>query len=293
MINHRVTQTGCDRFGTVTKGGILLAVMVFVSFSPGGILSSFGKEPLSISGITEPIGNVTLSATAVGTISTIFVKEGTFVKKGAVILELDKQVEELETERRKLIWESKAEVKAAAVRVSTLKSLLGSTRELFKSTGSVSREELEKMELEYEIAEAEKERLETAEERERIEYEMARETLKKRSLISPIQGTVIKLFLKEGESCQENKPLAQVVDTSSGIFVNNVEEWVGRTLRTGQSVDLKIRTGNESIAKKGTIIFVSPVVDSASGLLEVKTEFDNSDGSVRPGISGSMILRDR
>jgi RND family efflux transporter MFP subunit len=293
MINHRVTQTGCNRLGTVAKGGILLAVMVFISFSPGSILSSFGKEPLSISGITEPIGNVTLSAIAVGTISTIFVKEGTFVKKGAVILELDKQVEELEAERRKLIWESKAEVKAAAVRVSTLKSLLGSTRELFKSTGSVSREELEKMELEYEIAEAEKERLETAEERERIEYEMAREALQKRSLVSPIQGTVIKLFLKEGESCQENKPLAQVVDTSSGIFVNNVEEWVGRTLRTGQSVDLKIRTGNESIAKKGTIIFVSPVVDSASGLLEVKTEFDNSDGSVRPGISGSMILRDR
>jgi RND family efflux transporter MFP subunit len=277
----------------MTNIGIWLAMMAFVSLPPEGIASSFGNEPLSISGITEPIGDVTLSATAVGTISTIFVKEGTFVKKGAVILELDKQVEELEAERRKLIWESKAEVKAAAVRVSTLKSLLGSTRELFKSTGSVSREELEKMELEYEIAEAEKERLETAEERERIEYEMARETLKKRSLISPIQGTVIKLFLKEGESCQENKPLAQVVDTSSGIFVNNVEEWVGRTLRTGQSVDLKIRTGNESIAKKGTIIFVSPVVDSASGLLEVKTEFDNSDGSVRPGISGSMILRDR
>jgi len=293
MTNHIVTQTGCKRLGAVTKGGILLAVMVFVSFSPGGILSSFGKEPLSISGITEPIGNVTLSATAVGTISTIFVKEGTSVRKGAAILELDKKVEELEAERRKLIWESKAEIKAAAARVSTLKSLLESTRELFKSTGSVSREELEKMELEYEIAEAEKERLETAEERERIEYEMARETLKKRSLISPIQGTVIKLFLKEGESCQENKPLAQVVDTSSGIFVSNVEEGVGRTLRTGQSVDLKIKTGNESIAKKGTIIFVSPVVDQASGLLEVKTEFDNSDGSVRPGISGSMILRDR
>jgi RND family efflux transporter MFP subunit len=293
MTNHAVhRQAGCKGLNAATGAWIFLTVVVLL-FSPGSIGSSYGKEPLSVSGITEPIGDVTLSATVVGTISTIFFKEGASVGKGAPILVLDKKMEELEVERRKLIWESKAELKAAAARVSTLKSLLGATRELFNSTGSVSKEDLEKMELDYELAVAEKERLDAAEERERIEYEMAREALQKRSLISPIQGTVIKLFLKEGESCQENKPLAHVVDTSRGIFVGNVEEWIGRTLRTGQSVDLKIRTGNESVARKGTIVFVSPVVDPASGLLEVKAEFDNLDGSVRPGIAGFMLLRDR
>jgi multidrug resistance efflux pump len=98
---------------------------------------------------------------------------------------------------------------------------------------------------------AEKERLESAEERERIEYEMARESLRKRSLTSPIQGTVIKLFLDEGEGCQENQPLVRVVDASRGIFITNVEEWIGRTLRMGQTVD-----GNQNrkvLARKGTL----------------------------------------
>lgn len=287
-------QVECEQPSKSTiMTGIVPAVLVFMSLFPWNPLTSHAKEPIPISGITEPVKDVTLSANVVGTIAAIFLKEGMSVKKGEIILELDKQLEALEVVRRKLIWESKAEVAAAEVRVITLQSQFESTRELFKSTGSVSREELEKLELDYKLAVAEKERLENAEERERIEYEMARESLRKRSLISPIQGIVVKLFLDEGEACNENQPLARVVDAGRGIFVSNVEEWIGRSMRMGQTVDLKIRTGAESIAKKGTIVFVSPVADMASGLIEVKAEFDNQDGLVRPGVSGSLLLRGR
>jgi membrane fusion protein, multidrug efflux system len=272
---------------------VLPAALFFLAFLLWGAAPCCAKEPLSVSGVTEPIRDVTLSATVVGTISAIFVKEGMTVQAGAAILELDKKLEDLEVQRRKLIWESKAELEAAAARVTTLKSLLESTRDLFNSTGSVSKEELEKLALEYDIAVSEQKRLDSAEERERIEYEMARETLRKRSLISPIQGTVIKLFLDEGETCQEKQPLAQVVDTSRGILVCNVEEAIGRTLRKGEAVDLKIKTGNGTAARKGVVVFVSPVVDPASGLLEVKAEFDNQDGSVRPGVAGFLLLRTR
>jgi len=260
-------------------------------FSPLTAAAVHAAEALSLPGITEPIMDVTLSATTGGTISTIFVKEGAVVPKGAVILEMDKKLDELEVERRKLIWEAKSEVEAAAARVATQKWLLESNRELFRSTASVSKEELEKMQLDYELAVAEHKRLVTQEERERIEYEMARETLRKRSLISPIQGTVIKLFLDEGEGFQENQPLAHIVDTSRGLFVGNVEEWIGRSLRKGQSVDLKINAGTKAIAVKGTLVFVSPVVDPASGLLEVKAEFENREGAVRPGVAGFLLIR--
>lgn len=295
MTGHRRAYQGGDNepLRTVVKGWVLLAICVFFFLPVGAPSLSYGKETLSIPGLTEPIGNVTLGSTIVGMISKIMIREGMPVKKGEVILELEQKVEELEVERRKLIWENKSEVIAAAARVSTLKLILDSTRELFETTGSVSREELDKLQLEYEIAVSEKERLDSAEERERVEYEMARETLHKRSVRSTIQGTVTKLFLREGESCQENQPLVRVVDTSRGLFVGNAEEGIGRTLRKGQSVDLKIKIGNQFIAKKGKIIFVSPVVDPASGLMEFKAEFDNSDGSVRPGISGTMLLRPR
>ena len=53
---------------------------------------------------------------------------------------------------------------------------------------------------------------------------------------------------------------------------------------------MSIRTGSKSITKKGTIAFVSPIVDPASGLLEVKVAFNNQKGEVRPGVEGFMIL---
>jgi len=276
--------------------GFCSALLIFLI--PGAIVVPvfhsppvYGQDTVSISGITESISDVTLSLSVPGTVSVIHVKEGSQVSKGQVILELDKRLEELEVERRKLIWEGKAELESAEARVLTTKSLLDSTRKLFESSRSVSREELEEKELEYKLALAEKKRLEIEEEKQRIEHRMALETLRKRRLESPIRGVIIKLFLDEGESCEEEQPLVHVVDTSKCLFVCNVEEPLGRTLKTGQTVDLSIRTGTISLAKKGTVAFVSPVVDPASGLLEVKAEFDNKDGSVRPGVAGFMLLK--
>lgn len=275
---------------STTKCRTLIPLLAYLSMLAWGASPALGQEQISVSGITEPINDVTLSLTVAGTISAIHFKEGAHVRKGQTILELDNKLERLEVKRRKLLWESKAEVESAAARVATSKSLLEATRELFKATGSVSKEELEKLELEYILAVAEEKRLEIEEERQQIEYEMALENLRKRRLKSPIGGVVIKLFLDEGESCEPEEPLVHVVDTSKCRFVCNLEEWIGRTLRKGQSVDLKIRTGASSIAKKGKIVFVSPVADPASGLLEVNAEFENRDGAVRPGIAGFMIL---
>jgi len=271
---------------TISILTLLVPSLLFLGLVP---LDGHAQEESSISGITEPIGDIILSATESGTIAAVFIKEGGSVKKGETVLKLDSRLEVFEVARRKLIWESKVQLDAAALKVSTLKTMLDSTRELFEKTGSVSKDELEKMALEYALAVAERQRIEVAEERERIEYEMALENLRKRRLISPINGTVIKLSLEEGENCQENQPLVQVVDTSKCLFVCNVEEWVGRNLKKGRAVDLKIKIGSEIAARTGTIVFVSPVIDPASGLLEVKAEFDNQNGTVRPGTSGWLV----
>jgi RND family efflux transporter MFP subunit len=291
MIDHSLDPAAARRKSPaagMTVAGLALLLLGLFLLS-GGTGSAWAREPVEAAGVTEPIRDVTLSATVVGTVAAVFVKEGMPVREGAAILELDRRLEELEVQRRKLLWESRAELEAARLRVATLGKMLAATRALFQSTGSISREELEKLDLEYHVALTEEKRLESAEEREKIEYEMARETWRKRSLISPVTGTVVKLFLDEGETCQERQPLAQVVDVSRVLLVCNVEEALGRTLRKGQAVDLKIKAGSGAVARKGAIVFVSPVVDQASGLLEVKAEFDNQDGSVRPGVAGYLI----
>ncbi len=195
-----------DDFGRFRARRLICIIFVALSFLGWDAPLIMGQEKISISGVTEAIKDVTLSLSVAGTVSSIFVKEGSTVKRGQIILELDKRLEELEVARRKLIWESKTELVAAEARVLTMKSRLESTRKLFEGTKSVSREELEEKELEHKLAVAEKDRLEIEEERQRIEYEMARETLNKRRLASPISGIIIKLFLDEGENSVPEQP---------------------------------------------------------------------------------------
>jgi RND family efflux transporter MFP subunit len=286
---QRVFQPQTIETGVCSRARLMTATMaaiLWLSLSAPG----FSQEPLSVSGITAPIRDVTLNATVDANIARIRLKEGTAVKAGQVILELDSRFERLEVQRRRVIWESKAELASAMAQVTALKGLLDSTRQLYDETQSVSKDELIRLELEYNIAVAEQQRLEVTEIREKIEYEMALQNFEKRQITSPIRGTVIKLFLQEGESCELNEPLVRIVDTSRCLFICNMEEWAGRRLKKGQTVDLRIRTGNDTISKKSRVVFAAPVVDPASGLLEVKTEFDNANGAVRPGIDGTMLI---
>jgi len=266
----------------------LTAVWIMICLAGG--VCAHAQDAIPISGVTEAIDDVTLSSWVDGTISRVFYEEGAAVTKGEPVLELYKTLEELEVKRRKLIWESKVEKESAAKRVATLGALLEDTRNLYESTGSVSKEELNKNELEYELAVAEMKQLEIVEKRERIEYQIALENLYKRSLRSPIDGTVSELMLEEGEYCEVGRPLVRVVNTKKCLLVCHVEEPVGRTLTAGDAVGLQIQVGTGQVAKKGTVVFVSSVVDPASGLLKVKVEFENRDGAVRPGVSGTMLL---
>lgn len=270
-----------------------IQIMTMACWLLGVCLSSAAaQDTTGISGITEAIHDVTLGLPTTGTVSSIHYKEGDFVKKGAVILSLDNQLEALEVERRKLIWQSRAEVNSAIARVATMGSQLASSRELYKSTGSISKEELEQQELEYELAVAEKERLEINEKREEIEYRIALEQLEKRTLRAPFSGILTELHVDLGATSELDVPLAHIVDTSQVLFICTVEERLGRTLKAGPGVDLKIESGATPTKIRGKIVYVDPVVDPASGLQRVKVLFPNRDGRIHPGVAGVMYVGD-
>lgn len=251
---------------------------------------SWADRLVSVSGLTEPIGDVTLSFDVDGTIAVIHFKEGDAVKKGDRLIELNKRFEELEVRRSKMTWESKVEMDSAKVRSDMLKKVYESTLALYRKTGSVSKEELEKKELEYELAEADYQRLIINEKKEELEYGMAVEKRDKLILTSPISGAITDLMLDEGESCENRQPVVQVVDTGKCLLVCNIDAPLGQKLAKGQAVDVTIPVGFDTITRKARLIFVSPVVDPASGLMMVKAEFDNADGAVRPGVAGTMMI---
>lgn len=217
-----------------------------------------------VSGITQSINDVTLSTPLAGIVGKRPHKEGDRVRPGEAAIELDKRLEELEVDRRKFAMDLK-------------KSDLDSTRALFeKKALSISREELDKKIAEYNIA--------------AVELELAKEQLRKRQIVATFEGMIVELPVKEGEACQALQPLVRIVDAKRCYFIANIEAKSGHGLKVGKSVKLRVEAGNETVPFAGTISFVSPVVDPASGLLKVKVSFENPEERIRPGVAGKMLL---
>lgn len=243
------------------------------AFRPAGFLACWlsgllacaahAADAPSAAGITEPVLDVTLSAPVAGIVTTRKFAEGDFVKEGDVIVELDKRLEELETDRRKLVRDQKQHEFEAI-------------RKVFASTKGVSKEDLDKKEVEFKVA--------------AVEHEMAAEQLRRRQVIAPLTGTVTEITLEIGEACQPYQTLVRIVDTRRCHFVTNVEARYGAQLKTGQVMKLEIAGGSGTVVVSAKIIFLSPVVDPASGLQRVKLLFDNADGKIQPGVAGKLIL---
>jgi multidrug resistance efflux pump len=110
--------------------------------------------------------------------------------------------------------------------------------------------------------------------------------------VAPYDGFITELFLQVGEACQIQQPILRLVDTRQCYFICNVDARSGQGLRPRQSVNLEIESGPSTVLIQGTISFVSPVVDAASGLMKVKVIFDNPEGRVRPGVAGKMTFEE-
>src|SRR5262245_42894396 len=167
-----------------------------------------GADTPAAAGITEPFLDVVLSAPVPGIITVEKFKEGDLVKEGEVLLELDKKLEELETERRRVVRDQK-------------RSDFEGTQRVFAKTPAVSKEDLDKKEVEYKVA--------------AVEYNMALEQLRRRQLISPLSGAITEILLDVGESCQAYQPLVRVVETRRCYFVTNVDAKASAGLKMGQT----------------------------------------------------------
>jgi multidrug efflux pump subunit AcrA (membrane-fusion protein) len=73
------------------------------------------------------------------------------------------------------------------------------------------------------------------------------------------------------------------------IFVGNLEDSVANTFSLGQKASLNLKSGQVMKTIVGQITYIAPVIDQASGLVELKVEFDNVGKPIRPGTSGFLL----
>jgi membrane fusion protein (multidrug efflux system) len=216
--------------------------------------------PAAISGITQPFMDVTLGLADAGIIHDQFFKEGDAVKKGDVILELNKRLETIEVTRRQAVRDQD-------------KMIYDSTEQLVESTKSVSKEDLAKAAAQYHVSAA--------------EYDTAVQELANRQLIAPFSGHIVEIELHPGAAVAPYQPLVRLVDTSRCYFIGHIDGVAASNLHLGQPVKIAV-DGGQTVS--GKIAYISPTVDAASGLARIKAIFDNADGKIRPGLAAKMTV---
>ncbi len=221
-----------------------------------------GRAATAVQCLTEPIADVEMSTAIAGTVARIHHGEGGFVEAGTVVLELESRVEQLDLERR-------------TVQVETLKAELSRSETLLKNTSSISREEVDKKRGEFRVAS--------------IELEQAREALAKRRIAAPIAGIVTLLPIEVGEYCQPPRILLRLVDARQFYAVANIDPAAASSLSAGTVVQFELGADRKD-RFEGKIVFISPVVDPASGLLRIKALFSNPGERLRPGVAGLLQL---
>lgn len=224
------------------------------------VLSARGAEPLEVDGITQAFRDVTLGLADPGIIHQQFFDEGDYVKKGDTILEFDKKLEELEVKRRKAVMNQD-------------KLILDSTREVFQTTKSVSKQSLAKTQADYDVAAA--------------EYAIAVQQLDDRRLVAPFSGHITQIMLHPGAACAPYQPLVRLVDTSRCYFIGHIDGKAAGNLQLNEPVRIEV-DGGQTVS--GKICFISPVVDAASGLARIKAVFENPGGKIRPGLSAKIFV---
>lgn len=250
--------------------------------------SSYAFNESEFLGFTRSFSEVHISCQVSSYVNKIYFKEGDRVKKNEILIQLDSMDSRLESERKKLIYNSYANLNSAKVKEKILSKQVKSAYRLFSHTGSISRQEYQQKLLEYELAVGERKILEEAKRREKIEYKSAIQLVHKHTIRSTIDGVITNIVLDTGELCDSNSQIATVSDPRKGLFIINVEGFLGENIRKNQKMTISL--GENKVRVLGKVIYVAPILDAASGLKEIKIEFDNSKLNILPGVSGTLEM---
>lgn len=266
-------------------------IVAQLAFGAAVVLAAPAVRADEFIGLVYPERELSLSLGQGGIISQISVRPGQSVKAKQVLLVLDDRMQQIEMNRRKVVMDDRSELNATEDRVRVLKGLYEDSRRVYEKTGSVSRDELSRLEVEYSAARARVEQLQAQKGRERLEYDSARQEVTMRRLTAPISGVITRVQPKVGEWAKPGDLMMELVDPDACYLKINVPMKFAQGVRAGMRMPVRVDGSGAAETVNGRVSFVSAVADPASGLVEIRIAFANAKNLVRPGAKGSIDLR--
>jgi RND family efflux transporter MFP subunit len=254
------------------------------------LLLPLGATAKSFSGLIYPLHDITMSAGVSGLVMKRAVLPGQTVRANQLLLLLDDRLQSIESNRRRVIFEDQSELQATRDRLRILDTLLQDTRAVFNSTGSISKDELLRLEAEQLSSQGRLAQLIEQKKREQLDYESAEGDRLQRHITAPINGVVTKVIPQVGEWAKAGDPMLHLVDTSVAILRLAVPHNLASALKAGAQQLIRLESGSNVAEVTGLIKFVSPVADPASGLVQVEISFNNPGRRIKTGIKGTIDI---
>ena len=207
---------------------------------------------LAVNGQIAAEDSVQLRAQVSGTAREILVDEGDVVIRGQVLARLD------DDQERALLRQAQSALDQGLVRQAQAAASYGRIRNL---GDNVARSKLEDAERDLQSAVRDVERL-------RALVDQAAIQLDRTTITAPIAGTVMTRALDPGQLADTATPIFTIADLTRLLVETDVDEAYATTIQPGQPAMLQLVGQQGTLA--GTVTFVSPKVDPATGGLAVK-----------------------
>ncbi|MGQ9702452.1 MAG: efflux RND transporter periplasmic adaptor subunit [bacterium] len=232
---------------------------------------------VSADGELKAKSQVDISAETIGRVKRIYYKEGDFVKKGNLLIELDDV-------------QARANYELTRTQLKQADQVFKRTQSLYEK-GLISQENFETVELDYQSA--------------RARYEQARDTYLKTKIYAPISGKIMKLNIEEGETAvmgtmnYAGTILATIADMSRLIAVVKIDETEVPQVKIGQEAEVIADALPDSVfkgvvTKVGLMPITSITTTEKVTDFEVEIELENFSQNLRPGMNvKAEIITDR
>ena len=233
---------------------------------------------------------VDVAAQREGIVVQILVEPGTRVRKGQLLAKLDDRqiVADLEAARAKTA-STEADLNNWKAEAKVLESDYERARKMWDAK-LITEEQFEHARYKAEADQWDVKRVEQLLINARDSQRSLELELEKTQIAAPFDGIVARRYVRAGQTVARDERLFWVTATGPlrvrftlpSKFVNQV--------KVGQPVAITVADGNPSLQHAGRVIQMSPVVDPASGTIEVLAELTGSATDLRPGMQADVHL---
>jgi RND family efflux transporter MFP subunit len=242
---------------------------------------------LTSTGYVVPQVQIDISSKLVGRVQKANVREGTHVKRGDILFELDA------SDQRVLVASSVARVAAAKAREATARAQLAEIvlqrdrEKRLADTGAIAQASADDLaararSLEEQVRATEADVVASQSEVSALTTNLANTTIR-----APIDGTVITKPLEIGDVVNPGTPMGQIADFASIVVETDVPEGRLHLVRNGGPCEIVLDAYPDT-RWRGEVVETSPQLNRAKASATVKVRFLDRDERVLPEMAARV-----